>query len=261
MSDDSVLFEVRGQVAWVTLNRPKAMNALNIESARLMSAYFAQAAADNAIRVVVFTGAGAAFCTGADLKEAVEGANAPPGEPNFFDHTLKAFGLLRNMPKPVIIALNGITMAGGLEFALCGDIIIAAAGTQIGDGHANFGVYPGGGGASILPRKVPQNVANYLLLTGKTMTAEALMGYGLVNEVVPAEDLQAHVQTLGESIASKSPASLRRMKEVAITTLDRSRDDALRHDLVQFNDHWRSYDLAEGLQAFAEKRKPVFKGY
>lgn len=260
MSDAALLFEVRGPVAWLTLNRPKAMNSINLEMIAGYEKALPEIVANDAIRVLVVTGNGSAFCAGADLKEALGRTDLPPGEPSFFDRVRAVFETLRNLKKPVIIALNGMTMAGGLETAMCGDIVVAAQSARIGDAHANFGVYPGGGGASVLPRLIPQNVANYLLFTGKTLTAAEMKGYGFVNEVVADAELQAFTQKLAEDIAGKSPIGLRRMKEVARTALDKSRDDGLRHDLLQMYDHLRSYDLAEGLKAFSEKRKPEFKG-
>jgi enoyl-CoA hydratase len=131
---------------------------------------------------------------------------------------------------------------------------------KIGDAHANFGVYPGAGGAAVLPRLAPHNVAKYLLFTGKTLSAADMKTYGLVNEVVPAVDLEQSVTDLAELIASKSPIALQRMKAVANATLDKSRDAALEHEQVMFRKHMRSYDMEEGLRAFSEKRRPEFQG-
>jgi enoyl-CoA hydratase len=261
VSEAAILFDVRGAVAWLTFNRPKAMNSINLEMMELLEEFIPKVAEDPAIRVLVVTGRGPAFCAGADLKTVIDSNNsAQVGEPNFMDRTNAVFGTLRNMPKPVIMALNGITMAGGLETTLCGDIVIAAETAQIGDAHANFGVFPGGGGASILPRRIPANVANYLLFTGKTLSAHEMHRYGFVNEVVPADKLEEATQELAELIASKSPLALRRMKEVVRTSQDKPRDDALHHEFLQMLTHMRSYDMAEGLKAFTEKRKPEFKG-
>lgn len=152
-------------------------------------------------------------------------------------------------------------MAGGLELAMCCDIVVAAEEAQIADAHANFGVYPGAGGAAVLPRLVPHNVAKYLLFTGSTLSAHEMQRYGFVNEVVPGAELEDAVTKLAEMIAMKSPAALRRMKVVANASLDKSRDAALEHEQVHFRKHMRSYDLAEGLAAFREKRAPEFKGY
>jgi enoyl-CoA hydratase len=260
MSEVALQFETRGPVAWLTLNRPEAMNALNLEVVSLYEKYLPQIAADDNIKVLVITGKGSAFCAGADLKEVLATAALPPGEQDFLDRLCAVFDILRDLPKPVIVAINGTTLAGGLETSLCADIIIAAEGAQIGDAHANYGVYPGGGGAALLPRVIPQNVAKYLLLTGKTLSAEDMQRYGFVNEVVPKHQLTETTQKLAELIAEKSPLALKRMKEVANAANDASRSTALAHEQVMLRKHQRSYDVVEGLNAFTEKRKPKFLG-
>jgi enoyl-CoA hydratase/carnithine racemase len=169
------------------------------------------------------------------------------------------FRTLRDYPKPVIAVLNGLTLAGGLETAMCADIVVASQEAKIGDAHANLGVYPGGGGAAVLPRLVPQNVAKYLLFTGETLSAQEMHEYGFVNEV-PADQLVDSTQKLAELIAQKSPLALRGMKEVANASLDTSRDAALQHEQVMVRKHMRSHDMAEGLSAFVEKRAPEFQG-
>ncbi|WP_321922982.1 enoyl-CoA hydratase/isomerase family protein [Burkholderia sp. BCC1998] len=260
MTEEALLFETTGAVARLTLNRPKAMNAMNIALLTELDRRLAQIADDDGIRVVVLTGAGPAFCAGADLKEVLAGQKAEAGETDFLDRADSTLARLRNFPKPVIAALNGVTMAGGLELAMCADIVIAAESAAIGDAHANFGVYPGAGGAAVLPRLIPQNIAMYLLLTGKTLSATEMKAYGLVSEVHPDADLSDAAMKLAGRIAEKSPIVLRRMKEVARTSADKRRDDALLHEQVMLRRHLRSFDLQEGLQAFAEKRAPRFQG-
>lgn len=260
MSEETLLFEVAGAVARLTLNRPKAMNAMNMALLAELDRRLALIAADDAIRALVVTGTGAAFCAGADLKEVLAGQKAEPGEADFLDRADATFACLRNFPKPVIAALNGVTMAGGLELAMCADIVIAAESAAIGDAHANFGVYPGAGGAAILPRLIPQNIAMYLLLTGKTLSAAEMKAYGFVSEVHPDGELAEAAIKLAGQIAGKSPIVLRRMKEVARASADKRRDDALLHEQVMLRRHLRSFDLQEGLQAFAEKRAPQFQG-
>lgn len=261
MSNEDLIYTQKGATAWLTLNRPKAMNALSLSIVGRMEELLPQIAADDSVRVMVLTGAGSAFCAGADLKEVLAGKDLPPGEPDMLDRMCyNVMKPLRDFPKPVIAALNGITMAGGLELVMCCDIVLASEDARIGDAHANFGVYPGAGGAAVLPRLIPHNVAKYLLFTGKTLSAAEMKGYGLVNEVVPADQLEQATTDLAELIASKSPIALQRMKEVANASLDKSRDAALEHEQVLFRMHERSYDMAEGLRAFSEKRTPKFQG-
>ncbi|CAB3793774.1 2,3-dehydroadipyl-CoA hydratase [Paraburkholderia caffeinitolerans] len=257
--NESVSFEVRGQVGWITLTRPEARNALSREMVLAMTTQLRAWREDAGVRVVALTGTGPAFCAGADLKTA--GSPAQPGEADFLDTLVVFFDLLRAFPKPVIAAVNGLAVAGGLETVLACDFVIAAQSARFGDAHSNFGVFPGGGGAAVLPRKVPHNVAKYLLFTGDSLPADEMKTHGLVSEVVADAELVARVQAIGEKLAKKSPLVLRRMKQVADEAPDKSVADALRHELLELRNHQRSYDIAEGLRAFAEKRAPEFKGY
>jgi enoyl-CoA hydratase/carnithine racemase len=260
MSEDILLSETLGPVTRLTLNRPKAMNSMNVALLAEIDRRLAEAEVDDAVRVLVITGAGAAFCAGADLKEVLAGQALSPGEPDFLDRARAVLGRLREFPKPVIAALNGVTMAGGLELAMCADVIVAAESATIADAHANFGVYPGGGGAAILPRLIPLNMAMYLLFTGKSLSAADMKACGLVCEIHPDDGFAEAVLALAQHVAMRSPVALRRMKEVARASADKSREDALLHEQVMLRQHLRSYDFREGLQAFAEKRAPQFLG-
>lgn len=258
----AITCQQRGAAMWITLNRPQALNSLSVAMTEEMSRALAQARDDENVRVLVLTGAGRAFCAGADLKE-VQTLNGSlgPGEPDFMDRVGTVFGDLRAFPKPVIAAVNGITMAGGLELVMACDLVVAAEGAKMGDAHSNFGVFPGGGGAALLPGRVGLHRAKWLLFTGDAIPAREMMAMGLVNQVVADADLVATVDALADKLANKSPAVLRRMKAVANRSVDQSQQAALTDEMLNLRDHSRSYDMDEGLTAFREKRKPVFKGY
>jgi enoyl-CoA hydratase/carnithine racemase len=245
---DELLLRIDGPVARLVLNRPRFMNAVNLAVIERFERVLPELAASDDVRVLVLTGNGSAFCAGADLKEVLAGGTPTPGEPDFLERAAEVYARLREFPRPVIAALNGLTMAGGLELALCADIVLAAESAQIGDAHSNFGVFPGAGGVAVLPRVLPLNVAMYLLFTGSSLTARQMQQYGFVSEVHPDAELAAATDRLARLLAGKSPAALRRMKEVA------------RHAADMLREHLRSWDLQEGLRAFAEKRAPQFRG-
>jgi len=252
--------KIENQTAWFILNRPDEMNALNHQIVEGMDKFLSEAESNDNIRCLVISGNGRAFCAGADLKSTTGADPLPPGDPDFYDRVWEVFGRLRNFPKPVIASLNGYTMAGGLEIAMCCDLVVASEKAKIGDAHANFGVYPGAGGAAILPRIIPLNVAKYLLFTGRTLSAQEMKHYGFVNEVTPHDELEDRTQALADHISAKSPLALHRMKIVAQETQGQTRDDALRNEQLIFRQHLRSADMVEGLAAFAEKRTPSFQG-
>lgn len=261
MSREVLEYKQVGAVAWLTMNRPESMNCICNDMIRLFETQLPAIAADASAKVLVITGTGRGFCVGSDLKQVLAGMKVPLGEPDFLDRLCdNVFNALRRYPKPVIAALNGMTLAGGLELAMCADIVLAAETAKLGDAHANFGVYPGGGGAALLPRLVPHNVAKYLLLTGDTLSAADMKTYGFVNEVLPPDQLATRTQALAEHIASHSPIAMRRMKAVANHSMGRPLEDSLHHEQYEFRRHFRSWDNEEGLAAFVEKRKPQFQG-
>lgn len=254
----SLQHRIENNVGWLTMDRPVAMNSLNRAMAAAMTAQLDHWRDDPAVRVVVLTGSGRAFCAGADLKEVAQ--PRVTGEPDFLDVVVGFVDTLRAFPKPVIAAVNGLALAGGLETVMACDLVLAADSARLGDAHANFGVFPGAGGAAVLPRKLPVNVARWLLFTGASFTAAQMERFGLVNEVVPDAGLAARAQEVGELLAARSPLVLARMKRVVAESAGKPLADALRHELLELRDHQRSYDMREGLRAFAEKRQPVFKG-
>jgi len=251
----------RGQAAWLYLNRPKAMNSLTKSLALEMEDALNGLEGDDDVRVLVITGKGEAFCAGVDLKEILATMKDEQDVyPDFLDCVEIAFNHLRRFTKPVLAAVNGLALAGGLELAMCCDLVIAAESARLGDAHSNYAAFPGGGGAAVLPRRIGLSRAKYLMFTGDSVSAAEMQDFGLVNRVVPGDQLQEAVQALADKLAAKSPLVLRRMKEVADRTLDQSQDAALRHEMLRLRQQMRSCDLQEGLAAFREKREPDFKG-
>ncbi len=261
----AIRFEQRGAAAWITLERPDAMNALSDLMCSELIAALDTVERDAEIRVLVLTGSGRAFCAGADLKGVLDSSTGAPGRADpmstFLDLVAGMIDRVRMLPMPTIAALNGLTMAGGLELAMACDLIIAAESARIGDAHANFGVFPGAGGTAVLPRRIGPTAAKYLLFTGETQSAAELVPLGLVNRVVPDADLVAEIDKLATRIASKSPLVLRRMKQAVADGLEQPQAAALRLERLVLDAHRYSHDIREGLAAFTGKRKPEFKGY
>ncbi len=262
MSTDPVLSWVEDGVAWIKLNRPDQLNALSAEVISGLVAALDAVEHDDAVRVVVITGEGRAFSAGGDLKEFLKRLEG--GEHRAFARQLRramdTFLRIEQMPKPVIAAVNGVTVAGGLELMLCCDIVIAADVAVIGDGHLKYGVLPGSGSSVRLPRKLPVNIAKRLLLTGELVPAAQLMQWGLINEVVPASDLEATVSALARDMAKLSPLGLAWIKQLVADGLEQPLEAALRSEITTFEAYSRSADFLEGMRAFAEKRQPRFSG-
>lgn len=257
---DPVLSDLRNGAMWITLNRPDALNALTPAVIAGIDAALDEAQRRDA-RAVVLTGTGRAFCAGADLKFVrgeTDGDAAALGR--FLDSILLVMNRLDTFPMPVIAALNGMALAGGLELMLCCDLVIAARSAKIGDAHANYGLLPGGGSSVRLPRKIGVARAKYLLYTGEFVPADQLVAAGLVNEVVNDAGLVAAAESLVAKLTAKSPLVLRRMKALVDDGLEQPVAVALRQELLASEVHAHSHDLKEGLAAFAEKRKPNFIG-
>ena len=257
-----VLRERRGPVAWITLNRPRELNALDDAVLEQLGAALGEAEADPAVRCVVLTGAGRAFCAGADLRfvQALPVERRDVETAAFLGRASALMSRLEAFPRPVIAAVNGVAVAGGLELLLCADLVVAAEGARIGDGHANYGLLPGAGGSARLPRRVGMTRAKHLFFTGDLLPAAELVAAGLVNSVVPDAELPAAVGQLATKIAARSPAGLRRMKELANASADSTLDEALRRELAVNEDYALTFDRNEGLAAFNENRQPVFQG-
>ncbi|MFQ3195821.1 MAG: enoyl-CoA hydratase [Colwellia sp.] len=257
-----IILEKQDGIATITLNRPSILNALSTNLCKEISHAFPVLDTDNDIRVVILTGSGKAFCAGGDLESMLKAIQSPPTpEDDFLDAIQNCFNSITNFSKPIIAALNGTTCAGGIELTLASDIVLAAKSAMIGDAHANFSVFPGGGSAVRLPRKIPINAANYLLFSGEFVSAQQMKEWGLVLEVVPDNELMASAMKLAKKLSNKSPLWAKRIKTIIRQGTDMPLESALNAEYNMFIRHGKSYDMLEGMKAFSEKRKPEFEGY
>jgi methylglutaconyl-CoA hydratase len=256
---DQVLVERRDGVAWVTLNRPDARNALsravNLELARVAI----ELGADASVRAVVLTGAGdAAFCAGADLKERKGVVAADTGP--FIDAIAGGINAWANLPKPTIAAMNGSAYGGGLELALACDFRVCAAGAEMALTEVRLGIMPGAGGTQRLPRLVGVAAAKEMILLGRRVPAARALEIGLVNAVVPLAELRAEVEKMLAELAGCAPLSVAKAKEAIDRGIDLPIDEALTLERACYDVTLFSDDRNEGLAAFAERRPPRFQG-
>ena len=251
----TMLYEKRDHVAIVTINRPEAMNAFTAEMLRAMDAAFADFNADPDLWVAILTAAGdKSFSAGMDLKEAIP-AMAGGDELGYGDHTKRPFS---DVFKPIIAAVNGYCIAGGLEFLQGTDLRVAAEHATFGLGEVRWGIIPTGGSHIRLPRQIPWAVAMEILLTGRPIDARRAYDIGLVNQVVPLGELMAAALTLAEVICKNGPLAVRTAKEIAVRSLALESGFVLEKALGARV--FSSEDAREGPRAFAEKRPPRFTG-
>lgn len=262
MTIRTLLVTRRDATIWLRLNRPAELNSLSPGLLEELDQALDNLERDDSIRVVIISGEGRAFCAGADLKFVNEvPEERRTAEVNGF--IARASALMQRieaLPKPVIAAVNGVAVAGGMELVLACDLVLAARSAKLGDSHANFGLMPGAGASWRLVRKIGPNRANYLFFTGEMASAQEMADAGLVNRVVEDVDLQAAADALADKLATKSPLSLSRMKRLALASFDVTAAAANEAEQVESRAHALSLDRNEGLAAFNEKRRPVFQG-
>jgi len=261
MSYEFATYEKRGRIAYVTLDRPEVMNALHLEAHLELKEIWEDFRDDPEVWMAILTGAGdRAFSAGNDLKVTaertaaggdVQGRARPP-----FGRITRDF----DCPKPMIAAVNGVAVGGGLEMALACDIIIAADHARLGLPEPRVGLFAGAGGIHRLTRQVPFKLAMGLVLTGRLIDADEAYRIGLVNEVVPLADLMPTAERWATEILECSPLSLQLTKEAVFDGIFHSIDDAFERDTGRRERLLASADYVEGPKAFAEKRKPQWTG-
>lgn len=253
---EKILYEKKDKIAIVTMNRPDRMNAIDPQTSQELYDAWTDFRDDDNLWVGILTGSGdRAFSTGMDLVAASQvGERIRLGAP--------FGGITRGVEiwKPMIAAINGYALAGGLEIALCCDIRIAADHAQFGQPEPRWAIIPGAGGTQRLPRAIPLAVAMELLLTGGRIDAETALRYGLVSQVMPLAELMPKAMEIANTICENAPLAVRATKEAAMRGLSMTLEDGLALEVDFSSKVIRTEDAREGPLAFAQKRKPQFKG-
>ena len=255
----NVQYEKKGSIAYVTVNRPKVLNALNTPTWSDLRAAFEDAKADASVHGVILTGAGdKAFIAGADISELAHVDAYDAEESSRFGQGV--LDLIENLGKPVIAAINGFALGGGCETAMACTMRIAAEHARFGQPEVKLGLLPGGGGTQRLPRLVGKGRALQLILTGETISAQEAYRIGLVNEVVPAANLIARAETILKQISANAPIAVKFSLEAANKGMDTSQAEGFALEASYFGICAATEDKKEGTSAFLEKRAPQFHG-
>lgn len=255
----SLIYEKKGRIAFIILNRPEAMNSIDPETEKELTEAWRDFETDPNVWVAIFSGAGErAFCTGSDLKKTM-----PPKE-SFAQITLSGAGKKGFVPpfnqyKPIICAVNGYAIGGGLEMAMMCDIIIGSETSQYGLSEVKIGSMPGLGGTQRLPRKIPYAHAMKMLLTGERIDAQEAYRLGLITEVVPNDRLLERAEELANKICDNAPLAVRAVKMAVNEGLEMSLEKGMALENLTWGMLRDTKDRIEGRVAFAEKRKPVYQ--
>jgi enoyl-CoA hydratase/carnithine racemase len=255
----NVLYEKKDAIAYVTVNRPKVLNALNTPTWKDLRTAFEDARDDTAIRGVILTGAGnKAFIAGADIGELAHVAAFEAEQSSRFGQ--EVLDLIENLGKPVVAAVNGFALGGGCETAMACTIRLAVDTAKFGQPEVTLGLVPGGGGTQRLPRLVGKGRALQLILSGEMISAQEAYRIGLVNEIVPAADLITRAEAILKKIGSNAPIAVKFALEAANKGLDTSQGEGSLLEASYFGLCAATEDKKEGTTAFLEKRAPQFRG-
>jgi enoyl-CoA hydratase/carnithine racemase len=243
--------------ALLSLNRPEQLNAIDWETLRALRAALDEAVEDRTVRAVLVTGRGRAFCAGGDIRGFVDIQADPVAFPQFVDAFIDIVTTIRTMDKPVIALVNGICAAGGLELLLACDFAWAAQSARLGDLHLNYAQIGGAGAMTLLPRLIGPARARELIFSGRLLSSDEALEWGLVNRVLPDADLLDEAIGFVRGIASKSPAAVGTAKHLMNSGTTTDLDSALRHERATALLHCLTLpDSMEGITAFVEKREP-----
>ena len=256
---ENVLYKVKGAIAYVTISRPQVLNALNKATWSDLRTAFEHARDDTAVRGIILTGAGdKAFVAGADIGELANTSAIDAEQGSRFGQ--QVLDLIENLGKPVIAAVNGFALGGGLETAMACTIRIAVEHARFGQPEVKLGLLPGGGGTQRLPRLVGKGRALQLILTGGMIDATEAHRIGLINEIVPADQLIARAEAILGEIGANGPIAVRLALEATNTGLETSQADGLVLEAAYFGLLAGTDDKKEGIAAFLEKRSAHFQG-
>jgi enoyl-CoA hydratase len=256
---NNVLYQTDNGIGMITLNRPKALNALNSELLTELNGLLDEIAQDESVKVVIVTGAGdKAFVAGADIAEM---QSMSPMEGRAFGKFGQGiFNKLENIPQPVIAAVNGFALGGGCELAMACDIRIASDRAKFGQPEVSLGIVPGFGGTQRLPRLIGKGRAKELLYTADMINAEEAYRIGLVNKIVPADELLSTAKELAEKIMARAQVAVQLCKAAVNTGMDIDLESGIAYEAEVFGLCFASADQKEGMSAFVGKRKPNFTG-
>ena len=257
MDYETILVTKEGGIGVITLNRPQAMNALSTKLVTELLSALTEFEKDDVVRCLVIAGSERAFSAGADIKEM---ADMTAIQMAMTGHFFPLWDKVGNYPKPIVGALSGFVLGGGLELAMSLDVLVASETTQLGQPEIDIGVMPGGGGTQRLTRAVGKYKAMEMILTGKRIGAEEAKMLGLVSRVVPKEAYLEEAKKVANEIAGKSPVAVRMAKMAVNKAFEMGLRDAIDFERELFYLLFASEDAKEGMNAFMEKRKPVFKG-
>ena len=256
---ENVLYETKGSIAYITVNRPKVLNALNTPTWSDLRRAFKHARNDEAVRGVILTGAGdKAFIAGADIGELAQVSAVEAEQSSRFGQGV--LDLIENLGKPVVAAVNGFALGGGCETAMACTMRIAVESAKFGQPEVALGLLPGGGGTQRLPRLVGKGRALQLILSGDMISAQEAYRIGLVNEIVPASELIARAETILNKIASNAPLAIKLALKATNMGMDTSQGEGLLLEASYFGLCAATEDKKEGTNAFLEKRAPQFHG-
>lgn len=256
---ENILYEKMGPIAYVTINRPKVLNALNTKTISELRSAFEDARSDSAVRGVIFTGAGdKAFAAGADISEMADDTPVTAEEKTRAGQAVT--NLIENLGKPVVAAVNGFALGGGCELSMASSIRIAADSAKFGQPEVKIGIMPGYGGTQRLPRLVGKGRALQLILSGEIINAQEAYRIGLVNEVVPNSGLIARAEAILNQILANAPLGVKYSIEAVNKGLDGSVEEGLLLEASLFGVCAGSDDKKEGTSAFLAKRAPKFQG-